>query len=302
MKERYAVGVDVGGSHVSCSVVDLQKISIVAGSTVRCDVDNSAPASEILSAWSEAIRQSVALSGVCTTSAGFAFPGPFDYRKGVSTIRGVEKFENIFGLDVASSLRSRLHGVGGGNGANIEHLAFVNDAAAFALGESMGGAARGAENTMVLTLGTGFGSGFVSRGRLICSGDRVPPNGWVYCLPFEGGIADDAFSTRWFRRRYAELTGENLPGAKEIADRANDTPAAGCVFEEYGRRLASFVAPIAERFDAGIIVLGGNISLAFPLFSPAMNDTLTRLGCTVPVKPSTLRDSAAVTGAATLFL
>jgi glucokinase len=298
--DRYAAGVDVGGSHVCCSVVDLQTVSIVEGSTVRRDVNNRAPASEVLAVWSDAVRRSVALARVQGGAAGFAIPGPFDYRRGVSTISGVDKFEGIFGLDVATSLRSRLRG--GSDNGEIERFGFVNDASAFALGESMGGAARGATNAVVLTLGTGFGSGFVSRGRLVSEGERVPPNGWVYCLPFEGGIADDAFSTRWFCRRYRELTGQQLPGAREIAARADDTPEALLVFEEYGRRLAQFVAPVAGRFGADVIVLGGNIARAFALFAPAMNDTLAGLGCHTPVRPSTLGDLAAVTGAATLFL
>lgn len=296
MDIKYALGADVGGSHICCAVVNLQTRCIVDGSTVQSAVDNKASASQILSVWSDAMCQSVSRAGVRVTAAGVAIPGPFDYPRGISTIAGVDKFENIFGLDVASSLRSRLRGEG------VERFAFVNDAAAFALGECHAGAAREARNTIVLTLGTGFGSGFVSDGRIVESGERVPASGWVYCLPFEGGIADDAFSTRWFRRRYCELTGQRVSGAKEIADSVDETPQARAIFEEYGHRLAQFIAPLAARFEADTLVLGGNISLAFGLFAPAMNDTLRVLGCHVAVKPSTLRDTAAITGAASLFL
>lgn len=296
MNDRYAVGVDVGGSHVCCSVVDLQTASIVDGSTVHREIDNKDTASNMLSAWSGAVCRSIELSGVRPFAAGFAFPGPFDYLNGVSAIAGVNKFENIFGLDAACSLRSRLRKEG------IGRIGFLNDASAFALGESMGGAARGAENVIVLTLGTGFGSGFVSCGKLVTSGGRVPDNGWVYCLPFEGGIADDAFSTRWFCKRYEELTGETVAGAKEIAERAEQVPEAKAVFEEYGRRLGTFAAPLAAKFGADAIVLGGNISRAFPLFSPSLHETLAHLGCRTEVKPSALRDRAAMTGAATLFI
>jgi len=294
MESAYAVGVDVGGSHVGCAVVDLRTMSIVEGSTVECAVDSAAPASRLLAVWSDAVRRSIELSGVRPASAGFAFPGPFDYRRGVSMIEGVGKFERIFGLDVAASLGSRLPDIG--------RFGFVNDASAFALGESSGGAARGVRNVVALTLGTGFGSGFVSDGAIVTDTERVPPNGWVYCLPFEGGIADDAFSTRWFVGRWAAMTGETVRGAKEIAERFGSDPAARALFEEYGRRLGEFTAPVCRRFGGEAIVLGGNIARAFDLFAPSMRRALDAAGVRVRVEPSALWERAAITGAATIFV
>lgn len=69
-------------------------------------------------------------------------------------------------------------------------------------------------------------------------------------------------------RRYSELTGEAVAGAKEVADRYQTDIAAKQVFAEYGSRLGDFLAPLLERFRCGSVVLGGNISRAFPLFSP----------------------------------
>lgn len=66
---------------------------------------------------------------------GFAFPGPFDYEHGVSLIRGVNKFERIYGLDISESLFPLLRRSG------AEEFRYVNDASAFALGECLGGAA-----------------------------------------------------------------------------------------------------------------------------------------------------------------
>lgn len=296
MKQRYAVGVDIGGSHVSCSVVDLHKIVIVKESLVHREVNNKANANTMLSAWCEAIDESIAKSGVEPTAAGFAFPGPFDYNNGISKIAGVNKFEGIFGLDVSQALLDRLHPRG------ITSLKFVNDASAFALGECMGGAARGIDNVMVLTLGTGVGSGFICSGKLTTTSKSVPPNGWVYCLPFENGIADDAFSTRWFCKRYKELTGKDIAGAKEIAEQVKSNTAAAQIFEEYGKRLAQFAAPVCQPFGAGAIVLGGNISRAFAIFEPTLTATLHSLGCNAVVKAATLRDEAPVIGAASLFI
>ena len=212
--ERYAVGADIGGSHICSAVVDLTTGEI-CGEPLSGKVDCDAGAGEILGAWADNIRQSIAASGLkAVRRVGFAFPGPFDYEHGVSLIRGVNKFERIYGLDISESLFPLLRRSG------AEEFRYVNDASAFALGECLGGAACDARRVVALTLGTGVGSGFVSDRKLVTSGDEVPADGWVYCLPFGGGIVDEAFSTRGIIRRYEELTGETLTGATPIRLRA----------------------------------------------------------------------------------
>lgn len=292
---EYAVGVDVGGSHVCSAVVNVVS-GEMAGEPCTTPVDSSAGAAVILDALTENVREAISSAGLeHVENVGFAFPGPFDYVRGISIVEGVGKFDRIFGLDVAASLRSRLSGYG------VKNYRFVNDASAFALGECLGGAARNAGKTLALTLGTGVGSGFVSGRRLVESGDDVPLNGWVYHLPFEDGIVDEAFSTRWVCKRYLELTGETVAGARDVAGRYGDCPASRQLFDEYGRRLASFVVPVACRFGADVIVLGGNISRAFHLFGPSMQAAMAEAGYIVPVRTSALLDKAAMTGAASLF-
>lgn len=226
---------------------------------------------------------------------GLAFPGPFDYERGISLIQGVRKFDRLYGLDVTESLLARLEGAG------VEECRYVNDAAAFALGECFCGAASGAGRVMALTLGTGFGSGFVAAGRLLTDAPEVPVHGWVYHLPFEGGIADDAFSTRWFCRRYRALTGREVTGVKEIADRAGTEKEARRLFDEYGRRLGEFILPVFDRFRGDVLVLGGNIARAYPLFGPAFEARLADEGRKIDIRMSALLDQAAMAGAASLF-
>ena len=252
---RYALGVDIGGSHVCSAVVDLATGQL-CGEPHTDKVDAAAGARTIAGAWAANIRRTAAASGIGRIRcAGFAFPGPFDYERGISLIRGVRKFERIYGLDVAATLYPLLRECG------TEEFRYVNDAAAFALGECLGGVADDAERVVALTLGTGVGSGFVAGRRLVTSGDEVPANGWVYCLPFEGGIVDEAFSTRWV-----------------------------------------FAAPVAERFRADMLVLGGNISRAYPLFGPAMERRLEADGHRIRIGLPARPDHAALIGAASLFI
>jgi len=292
---RYAIGADIGGSHICSAVVDLQKGTLLT-EPVTTDVDCHAEALDIIEAWAENLHLTASSSTVPVGCAGLAIPGPFDYIKGISLIAGVNKFDSIFGLDVSLSLKSLLSGSG------IDKIRFVNDASAFALGESLGGAASDVDRVVALTLGTGVGSGFVSGHRLVEDGPTVPANGWVYCLPFGDGIADEAFSTRWLINRYRQLTGTVVDGGREIAEKCAYEPEARMLFEEYGRRLAEFTLPLLRQFGSHTLILGGNISRAYPHFGHALESEMSRSGYNVDIKVSSLLDKAALIGAASLFI
>lgn len=290
----HALGVDVGGTHLCSAVIDIAAGTLCT-EPLRTPVDSNASASEIVKAWASNVRSSLSLFGGEVAGIGFAFPGPFDYDRGVSLIRGVCKYESVYGLKIRESLLPP---------AGIESIPcrFVNDASAFALGEALHGAAKGADRVVALTLGTGVGSGFVADGKLVTSGEGVPENGWVYCLPFGDSIADDAFSTRWIVKRYGELTGQRVAGAREVAERFAQDEAARQLFDEYGTRLAEFLLPVLSAFGSRSVVLGGNISRAYNLFSASLERTLAGCGMPVDVKVSSLMDNAAMIGAASLFL
>lgn len=291
---NYAVGVDVGGSHLSSAVVDLETARVVTPVEVT-PVDSKASALEIINAWQTNILSTLDIFPIGVAGIGMAIPGPFDYENGVSTIHGVSKYEQIFGLDVRNTLPSFIGTVTAGN------FRFLNDASAFALGECFGGAAKGCERVVALTLGTGVGSGFVASGKLVSSGNDVPMNGWVYHLPFENGIADEAFSTRWFIRKWKETSGETVNGVKEIADLCPADHRATELFESYGKRLAEFTLPLLRRFNSNTLLLGGNIAKAYNHFGNSLETHLALSDLNVSVKLSSLSDKAALVGAASLF-
>lgn len=292
--ENYAIGVDVGGSHLSSAVIDLTTARVITPVKVT-PVNSKASAIEIIKAWQTNILSTLDIFPTGVAGIGMAIPGPFDYINGVSLIHGVNKYEHIFGLDVRNTLPSFIGNVPAGN------FRFVNDASAFALGECFGGAAKGCDRVVALTLGTGVGSGFVASGKLVSSGDEVPMNGWVYHLPFENGIADEAFSTRWFIRRWKEITGETVDGVKEIALLCPSDRRAVDLFDSYGKRLAEFALPLLRRFGSHTLLLGGNIAKAHTYFGNSLETHLAESGYSVSVKLSSLSDKAALVGAASLF-
>ena len=294
--QNIAIGVDVGGSHITAVAVDLTAHRIISGSRAESPVDNKAEANEILTVWSDTLKQ--VLRGIQIFNLkgiGFAMPGPFDYVKGICLIRGVPKYEKLYGVNVGKAVSERL-------GLPCDcRVRFMNDASSFAVGEAWAGKAAGYARMMAVTLGTGFGSAFLENRIPVVEGDRVPKMGCVYHLPFGTGIADDYFSTRWFTSRYREVTGHDAAGVREVAMMAGRAPEVKEIFDSFGAGLGSFLAPWLKRFGAEILVMGGNISHAYNLFGPSLEEALRRSDCNTLTAISELKEDAALLGSAYLL-
>jgi len=296
MKQNLAIGVDIGGSHISCAAVDLESFTILNETRTDRAVDNRAEASKIIGVWVGALSDVInkippgSLKGI-----GFGMPGPFDYVKGISYIKGVAKYENLYGCNVNNAIADNLGFPGD------FPVRFMNDVSTFAVGEALVGKAAKAERSMAVTLGTGFGSAFISNRIPIVDGPEVPKLGCVYHLPYGDNIADDYFSTRWFVGRYKKLTGRELNGVKEFAELAATDGIVTDLFTEFGTNLGIFLAPWLRKFKAEIVVVGGNISHAYSLFGDIFEKSLMKEGSSCKVALSELKEDAAFIGAAYLL-
>jgi glucokinase len=177
----------------------------------------------------------------------------------------------------------------------------MNDATAFAVSEAWIGVGKEYPRMIAITLGTGFGSAFLNNGLPVLEGESVPENGCAWHLPFLNGIADEYFSTRWFERAYTERTGKAITGARYVADNYQTDPVAKALMDEYGTNLGTFLAPLIRQFGADHIVMGGNISAAYPLFSSAMHHVFASEGIKAGVSLSVLKESAAILGSVRLI-
>ena len=294
---RFAIGTDIGGSHISCALIGLNEKTLLSESIRSQQVNNQASADEILESWCIALKKTMNqvkredLAGI-----GFAMPGPFDYAKGIALFtKDVAKYENLHGVDVADELSGRL-------GLQQEQFRFINDASAFAVGEAWMGKASKVSRSLSITLGTGFGSAFIDKGLLVVDREDVPRMGCVWHLPYRDGIADDYFSTRWFIRRFAEITGKNVRGVKEIAIMASTDKTARDIFAEFGSNLGEFLGYWLKRFGADMLVIGGNVSCAYPLFSRAFESVLKDQNIPSQIEISELMESSAMAGSAHLFI
>ncbi|WP_121353534.1 ROK family protein [Flavisolibacter nicotianae] len=286
MVESLAIGVDIGGSHITAAQVDLATQRILLPSLKRAAVNTRGDADEIISAWCSVLVENC--KGLCpqTVKIGIAMPGPFDYQQGVSYMREQNKFDSLYGLSVRTLLAEKL-------GLVPENISFLNDAACFLKGEVFGGAAKGCSRVLGLTLGTGFGSAIFDNG--------LVEDANLWCDPYKDGIAEDLFSTRWFVKRYTELTGRNAKDVKGILDSGCDDKFVKQVFREFGENLGEYLVGLSNRFDFDTVVIGGNIAKSFPLFAEPLQNFVRETNQAIAFKQSVLNENAALVGAASIW-
>jgi glucokinase len=296
MKKDIAIGADIGGSHICCAAVNLTTGKVLKDTFSEKAVNNQAPAAEIISDWTSCLANVFdRIPARKVKGIGFAMPGPFDYVNGICMIRGVAKYENLYGINIADAIVSSL------DHAEKFDVRFMNDASSFAVGEAWAGKASKVRHSLSITLGTGFGSAFISDMIPVVDGPDVPKLGCVYHLPFNGKIADESFSTRWFIGSYKKITGRNVNGVKELAEIAGRDKTANDLFKEYGENMGIFLSPWIKKFKAEMLVIGGNISLAYDLFGNVFEERLKKEKCSCIVEISELKEDAALLGSAYLF-
>jgi len=261
---------DIGGTHVTAALVDPGAWRPVPGSRHRTALDADAPAERLIATIAAALATLGPLTG---TRAGVAIPGPFDYARGVGDFRGVDKFAALRGVDVGAALTGALE-------APPDSFVFLNDAAAFGLGECRGGALAGCRRGVGLTLGTGVGSAFVSDGSVVTRGTGVPPQGRVDLLTIRGRPLEQVVGRRAILAYRHRLTGRSGGAVDvDVADltalaRAGDQVATAALYAPMNA-LGLALGPWLAAFKTEILVLGGGIAAALDLIEAPLRTGLT---------------------------
>jgi glucokinase len=258
---RTLPALEVGGTHVTAALVDLQAGAVLTGFVERAILDPSGGADEVLGAITGCGRRLPVVAG---QPWGVAIPGPFDYKHGIGLFADVAKFEALYGVDVGAALAAGLPGPPG-------PIVFLNDADAFLWGEWLFGVAAGHDRCVAITLGTGIGSAFVADGRLRHSGPGVPPEGRVDLLRISGVPLEEVVSARAIERAYQHRTGVTPGGAEFVARqaRAGDEVAADILRASFGQ-LGTALRPWLEEFGASALVVGGSMTRSWDLIGPAL--------------------------------
>lgn len=279
---KYVTCADIGGSHITAAMIDLDDRTIVEDTFTRLEVNSKGNCSDILEIWISALKKVNRGSGSPVRSVALAMPGPFDYENGISYITGLNKYEALYGLNIKQLLAEALS-IAPGN------IKFRNDAEATIAGEVLAGAGMNFKNVIGITLGTGFGSAMFTENQ---SKDLN-----LGSEPFKDTIADDYMSTRWFLKNYFDRTGISLSGGvKELSAIASTNNMARLLFKEFADHMAEFLSPTVELYDPEVLILCGNIAKASPHFLPQLKKKLK-----ANIQLATLGEQAALIGAAALF-
>jgi glucokinase len=160
MDSTFVVGIDVGGQTSKLGVVDTEG-NVLAQTVIRTDTYTEVE--PYIAELAEAVKKIIADAGVEGKVKGIGVGAPNgNYYTG--TIEGAVNL-TWGGDDVVEFAKLLSEAVGG------LPVALTNDASAAAVGEMKYGAARGMKDFIMITLGTGVGSGIVIGGNVVYGHD-----------------------------------------------------------------------------------------------------------------------------------
>ena len=264
------IGIDLGGTNIAAGIVDkngaiLYKHSIPTGA--------SRPKEEIIDDIAALCRVLASEAGLLLSdidSVGIAVPGGVDEKRGEILFTPNIPFS---GLNICEILSKKLDGI---------RVSVTNDANAATLAEVLAGAAKGADNAVMITLGTGVGGGIVvdkkiysgSNGLAAEIGHFVLQMGGEQCGCGRRGcfeayasatalvrMTKEELNTCFMSGEATMMAGMRADSARTAFDafRAGDKAAAR-VIERYTDALANGIASLINIFQPDVFIIGGGVS------------------------------------------
>ena len=312
---KYYVGIDLGGTFIKGGIVD-DLGNIVYEDKAPTESDKGAEkVAENIAALVKKLLERVGLGADDVEGIGMGVPGMIDSKNG-----NVIYSNNLAWKDFAIGPRvSELTGL---------LVKIANDANVAALGEVKFGVAKGYENAILLTLGTGVGGGIVVDGVLIEGnksagaelGHSVIVAGGEQCTCGRKGCLEayasataiiretkramqaDKNSKMWEIGSLDQVTGKTAFDYKDVDG------AAKAVVDAYIEKLACGITNFANIFRPEVVILGGGVcaqgdGLIKPL-QALLNKELFAgdLGPQVPIVIAKLGNLAGLLGGAALLM
>jgi glucokinase len=313
MSSGPVIGVDAGGTKLLAGVVHAD---LTVGHRVR-RLWSGGDRAEVLNTMVEAVSEARGAAPE-VTAVGFGIPALLDFEAGVAMSSVHLPLED---LAFRGLMEERL-----GLPVYVD-----NDANLAALAEQRVGAARGARNVVMLTLGTGIGSGIVIDGRVFRGStgagaeighmtiDEHGPPCQGTC-PGRGCLEVMASGTAMGRegtdagRRHPEsalgravaqrglLTGEEVTQLAVGGDEA-----ARSVMAAVGRSLGAGLASVVNIFEPEVVVVGGGASAAGDLLLEPAREVVAQRALRpgrdhVRIVPAVFGEEAGMIGAALFAL
>ena len=265
---KYYIGIDLGGTNIKAGVVN-ENYEIIAKATTKTLLPR--PAEEICADMAKVSLEAVEQAGLTLDdieSVGIGTPGTANSETGI-----IEYSNNLgfLNLPVVEIMQKHIN----------KPVYVENDANAAAYGEYVAGAAKGANDAVCITLGTGVGGGIIINGK-IYSGFNfagaeightvIDPNGPECTCGRKGcfevfssatglvrmtreAMLEDKASVMW---QMNEEDGKVSARTAFNAMRAGDK-AGKAVVDKYIKYLACGITNTINIFQPDILCIGGGV-------------------------------------------
>ncbi|UFS70822.1 ROK family protein [Geomonas sp. RF6] len=279
--EKVCLGVDVGGTNLRCAVVS-DKGEVFMRVRFPTEIDNGRAyfLDTLHQALAGLVLEAEAL-GKTVVAVGLGVPGLISNS---GLVHNSVNLQPLVGLNITEAVSQRL-------GLPVVSL---NDANASALGEQRYGAGRHYRSVLVLTLGTGVGSGLILDGRLWTGADGIAAEfghatveplgrrcrcGNVGCLE-QYASATAIANTATEMRRFGTDVVMTADAVGILA--ANGNPHAIAVFNEAGRYLGIAAATVANLLNLEALILTGGVAESFDLLVEPMRREMVARAFEIP--------------------
>ena len=152
----YRIGIDLGGTNIAAGIVN-ENFEIICKASVPTGADR--PANEIaadMAAICHTVCEKAGIDPSEIASVGIASPGIANHDDGViEYCCNIPAFKQFAVCDAVKA------------GFPVPHVFVENDANAAAWGEVVAGSAKGTQDSIMITLGTGVGGGIIIGGKVI---------------------------------------------------------------------------------------------------------------------------------------
>ena len=192
----------------------------------------------------------------------------------------------------------------------------LNDANAAALGECFAGRAKGVQNVLMVTLGTGVGGGIVLGGKIFGGTRGIAGELGHFTLYQDGprcpcgkrGCFESYAATTALVRRAKEATGEADMNGRIVFSRAADGDQAMlAVLSAWIDDIAAGISGLVHIFNPQMVLIGGGVSaqealLIAPLRERVLRSVMPRFAECLQLEAATLGNDAGMIGAARFYL
>ncbi len=264
--EKYVIAIDAGGTFFKSAIVS-KSAEVLSGSMLSVPANNDSSSETVKEAYHRTLKTQIEHArrmGIEISAVAIDTPGPFDYKEGISLMK--HKFKAIYKIP----LRPWISEIVGDM-----PITFIHDSAAFLMGESWNSPYGNFKNAAGVMIGTGLGFATMKEGEVLRL-DNGEPLYSVWNTPVETGdgkkhIAEEFVSGKGLSAAYKSCH----RNAKELEILAiSGDEEALSAYKNMGRVLGTVIAPYLKKTESEILILGGQISRALPLFEAELKEAL----------------------------